>query len=65
MAEMTTADERKPRKEVINHPRCKEVVNYRVGPSKCRRSDPTTPSLQADFGRALDAHTRAQPLIPA
>ena len=54
-----------PGKEVINQARCKELGNHRVGPSKCRRSDPTTPSLQADFGREVDAHKHKRPTFTA
>ena len=34
---MTSADECKPRKEVINHSRGREVINYRAVPTGCRR----------------------------
>ena len=54
-----------PGKEVINQARCKELGNHRVGPSKCRRSDLTTPSLPADFGREVDAHKHNRPAFMA
>jgi hypothetical protein len=50
-----------PRAEVINHPRCEEVVNHRAVPPRYRDSDLTTPSHRADFGREVDAHTRDRP----
>jgi hypothetical protein len=54
----TNADEGKPRTEVVNHPRCEEVINRCAVPANCGHFRLTTPSLQANFGREVDAHTR-------
>jgi len=54
--EKTNADEGKPRTEVVNHARCEEVINRRAVPAKCGHFGLTTPSLQANFGREVDAH---------